>query len=138
MPTEVSKKDDSDNDSKTSRSRSSSNSTRSSRRRSSSREKSPKNRKRKEIDKSSDDESRKASKSNSNQAKSNKICFITSFGQEADDENQNQNNAYAIKELNTSLTNLKDTRSNLKRLKQNFNRSISRSKSKSPELKMLT
>lgn len=58
-----------------------------------------------------------------------RLCFITSFGQEANEEQTTTEASSIINEINYPTSSKIDS---LKKLKQNLSRSLSRSRSKSP------
>ena len=85
-------------------------------------------------------ESRSRSSSSSSNATSrgkmsptnSKLCFITSFGEEAEEDSKEDLNSF-LKEINNSKSSKIDaTKASLKRLKENLSRSFSRSRSRSP------
>lgn len=82
----------------------------------------------------SDNDSRSSSESSIHRKRKGsespqRLCFITSFGQEANDDLVTTEATSVIKEINFPTSSKIDS---LKKLKQNLSRSVSRSRSKSP------
>lgn len=87
-----------------------------------------------ETKEKSDNDSRSSSESSVNRKRKGsespqRLCFITSFGQEANEEQTTTEASSIINEINYPTSSKIDS---LKKLKQNLSRSMSRSRSKSP------